>query len=188
MTTRGAGRNLVAHVAPRHAGESFGAQEARGRPLRTLSHPPRAARMPVRERGHNFWGGRGHKQTDHFSGPHAPFATIQSLSAGSRRCARRSCHHQGLADSVGSVPTYAIMTIEVMSLAIVQHRHPPARGLLSLISLLSAFLLTGIKRNQTPFREKRTFGVSAPCVFVLLVPRDERPTKTRRLRSPIPLR
>jgi len=34
-------------------------------------------------------------------------------------------------------------------LAIVQHRrHPPARGLLSLISFLSAFLLTGIKRNQ----------------------------------------
>ena len=29
-----------------------------------------------------------------------------------------------------------------------QHCHPPARGLLSLISLLRAFLLTGIKRNQ----------------------------------------
>ena len=34
-------------------------------------------------------------------------------------------------------------------LAIVQHRHPPARGLLSLISLLRAFPLTGINRNQS---------------------------------------
>jgi len=40
-------------------GEVTGAQEARGRPLRTPSHPSRAARTPVRERGHNFWG-RGH--------------------------------------------------------------------------------------------------------------------------------
>ena len=59
MTTPGAGHNLVAHVAPRHVGEVTGAQEARGRPLRTPSHPSRAARTPVRERGHNFWG-RGH--------------------------------------------------------------------------------------------------------------------------------
>ena len=43
--------------APR--GEVTGAQEARGRPLRTPLHPSRAARTPVRERGHNFWG-RGH--------------------------------------------------------------------------------------------------------------------------------
>ena len=40
------------------------------------------------------------------------------------------------------------MEVSSRRLAIVQHRHPPARGLLSLISLLSAFLLTGIKRNQ----------------------------------------
>ena len=33
-------------------------------------------------------------------------------------------------------------------LAIVQHRHLLARGLLSLFSLLRAFLLTVIKRNQ----------------------------------------
>jgi hypothetical protein len=46
-------------VAPRHVGEVTGAQEARGRPLSTPSHPSRAARTPVRERGHNFWG-RGH--------------------------------------------------------------------------------------------------------------------------------
>ena len=60
----------------------------------------------VRERGRNFWG-RRHKQNDYFlgPGPHAPFATIQSLSlsVGSRRRARGSCHHQGLADSVGGV-------------------------------------------------------------------------------------
>ena len=42
------------------------------------------------------------------------------------------------------------MFMEVSSrrLAIVQHFNLPARGLLSLLSLLSAFLLTGIKRNQ----------------------------------------
>ena len=38
------------------------------------------------------------------------------------------------------------MEVSSRRLAIVQHRHPPARGLLSLITLLSAFLLTGIKR------------------------------------------
>ena len=63
MTTRGACHNLVAHVAPRHVGEVTEAQEARGRPLRTPSHPSRVAsratRAPVRERGHNFLG-RGH--------------------------------------------------------------------------------------------------------------------------------
>jgi len=40
------------------------------------------------------------------------------------------------------------MEVSSRRLAIVQHRHPPARGLLSLISLLSAFSLTGINRNQ----------------------------------------
>jgi hypothetical protein len=44
------------------------------------------------------------------------------------------------------------MEVSSRRLAIVQHRHPPARGLLSLISLLSAFLLTGIKRNQAESR------------------------------------
>ena len=42
--------------------------------------------------------------------------------------------------------------------AIVQHRHPPARGLLSLISLLRAFLLTGIKRNQAGLVPNRLFS------------------------------
>ena len=59
MNARGAGQNLVAHVAPRHVGEVAGAQEARGRPLRSPSHPSRAARTRVRERDYNFWG-RGH--------------------------------------------------------------------------------------------------------------------------------
>ena len=44
--------------------------------------------------------------------------------------------------------TEVFMEVSSRRLAIVQHRHLPARGLLSLISLLSAFLLTGIKRNQ----------------------------------------
>ena len=44
-------------------------------------------------------------------------------------------------------------------LAIVQHRHPTARGLLSLISFLSAFLLTGIKRS--PANGAEATGTSA---------------------------
>ena len=44
--------------------------------------------------------------------------------------------------------TEVFMEVSSRRLAIVQHRHPPARGLLSLISLLSAFPLTGINRNQ----------------------------------------
>ena len=41
-----------------------------------------------------------------------------------------------------------LMEVSSRRLAIVQHRHLPARGLLSLFSLLSAFSLTVIKRNQ----------------------------------------
>ena len=40
------------------------------------------------------------------------------------------------------------MDVSSRRLAPVQHRHLPARGLLSLPSLLRAFLLTVIKRNQ----------------------------------------
>ena len=40
------------------------------------------------------------------------------------------------------------MEVSSRRLAIVQHRHLPARGLLSLFSLLRAFSLTVIKRNQ----------------------------------------
>ena len=40
------------------------------------------------------------------------------------------------------------MEVSSRRLASVQHFHLPAHGLLSLLSLLSAFLLTGIKRNQ----------------------------------------
>ena len=44
--------------------------------------------------------------------------------------------------------TEVFMEVSSRRLAIVQHFHLPALGLLSLFSLLSAFLLTGIKRNQ----------------------------------------
>jgi hypothetical protein len=40
------------------------------------------------------------------------------------------------------------MDVSSRRLAPVQHRHLPARGLLSLFSLLRAILLTAIKRNQ----------------------------------------
>ena len=54
----------------------------------------------------------------------------------------------GVGITTGWGETEVFMEVSSRRLAIVQHRHPPARGLLSLISLLSAFLLTGIKRNQ----------------------------------------
>ena len=44
--------------------------------------------------------------------------------------------------------TEVLMDVSSRRLAPVQHRHLPARGLLSLFSLLRAFLLTVIKRNQ----------------------------------------
>ena len=44
--------------------------------------------------------------------------------------------------------TGVLMEVSSWRLAPVQHRHLPARGLLSLFSLLRAFLLTVIKRNQ----------------------------------------
>ena len=46
------------------------------------------------------------------------------------------------------------MEVSSRRLAIVQHRHPPARGLLSLISLLRAFPLTGINRNQSEAKDQ----------------------------------
>ena len=54
----------------------------------------------------------------------------------------------GVGITTGWGETEVFMEVSSRRLAIVQHRHPLARGLLSLISLLSAFLLTGIKRNQ----------------------------------------
>jgi hypothetical protein len=47
----------------------------------------------------------------------------------------------------------------------VQHRHLPARGLLSLFSLLRAFPLTVIKRNQA---EEASSRLSAPTVMQAL--------------------
>ena len=54
----------------------------------------------------------------------------------------------GVGITTGWGETEVFMEVSSRRLAIVQHRHPPARGLLSLISLLSTFLLTGIKRNH----------------------------------------
>ena len=44
--------------------------------------------------------------------------------------------------------TDVLMEVSSWRLAPVQHRHLPARGLLSLFSFLRAFLLTAIKRNR----------------------------------------
>ena len=55
----------------------------------------------------------------------------------------------GVGITTGWGETEVFMGVSSRRLAIVQHRHPPARGLLSLISLLSAFSLTGINRNQS---------------------------------------
>ena len=54
----------------------------------------------------------------------------------------------GVGVTTGWDETEVFMEVSSRRLAIVQHRRPPARGLLSLISLLSAFSLTGINRNQ----------------------------------------
>ena len=55
---------------------------------------------------------------------------------------------RGVGITTGWGETEVFMEVSSRRLAIVQHRHPPARGLLSLISLLSAFSLTGINWNQ----------------------------------------
>ena len=54
----------------------------------------------------------------------------------------------GLGMTAGWGEIEVFMDISSWRLALVQHRHLPARGLLSLFSLLRAFLLTVIKRNQ----------------------------------------
>ena len=63
--------------------------------------------------------------------------------------------------------TEVFMEVSSRRLAIVQHRHPPARGLLSLIRLLSAFLLTGIKRNHGfhIFEKFLHFPLTVLCVL-----------------------
>ena len=70
----------------------------------------------------------------------------------------------GVGITTGWGETEVFMEVSSRRLAIVQHRHPPARGLLSLIRLLRAFLLTGIKWNQvqrTPTRTNR--GKESRC-------------------------
>ena len=54
----------------------------------------------------------------------------------------------GFGMTTGWGETEVPMDVSPRRLAPVQHRHLPARGLLSLFSLLRAFLLTVIKRNQ----------------------------------------
>ena len=54
----------------------------------------------------------------------------------------------GVSMTTGWGETEVPMDVSSRRLAPVQHRHLPARGLLSLLSLLRAFLLTVIKRNQ----------------------------------------
>ena len=54
----------------------------------------------------------------------------------------------GVGITTGWGETEVFMEVSSRRLAVVQHRHPPERGLLSLISLLRAFPLTGINRNQ----------------------------------------
>ena len=63
-------------------------------------------------------------------------------------CVAASLHMLTMGSDVSGPVTEVFMEVSFRRLAIVQHRHPPARGLLSLASLLSAFLLTGIKRSQ----------------------------------------
>ena len=54
----------------------------------------------------------------------------------------------GVGITAGWGETEVFMEVSSRRLAIVQHCHLPAHGLLSLLSLLSAFLLAGIQRNQ----------------------------------------
>ena len=50
--------------------------------------------------------------------------------------------------TAGWSETEVLMDVSTRRLAPVQHRHLPARGLLSVFSLLRAFLLNAIKRNH----------------------------------------
>ena len=54
----------------------------------------------------------------------------------------------GVGMPAGWGETEVLVGVSSRRLAPVQHRHLPARGLLSLFSLLRAFLLNVIKRNQ----------------------------------------
>ena len=97
-------------MAPRHVGEVTWAQEARGRPLRTPSHPSRAARTPVRERGHNFWG-RGHNLKRSF------LRTARTVCHDSKLENRLKTPREGIVPSLRPgrlrgehAPTYAIVT------------------------------------------------------------------------------
>ena len=79
--------------------------------------------------------------------------------------------------------TEVLMDVSSRRLAPVQHRHLPARGLLSLLSLLRAFLLNIIKKSISPkvryylqdqvlvvvTREFLKFGGNPPCAAEAVV-------------------
>ena len=75
----------------------------------------------------------------------------------------------GVGITSGWGDTEVFMEVSSRRLAIVQHRHLPAHGLLSLFGLLGAFLLTGIKRNQAeschPLLDRDDFAGAAQIVI-----------------------
>ena len=64
--------------------------------------------------------------------------------------ARKNYHEFVLMDQnyCGWGETEVLMDVSFRRLALVQHRHLPAHGLLSFIRLLRAFRLNVVKRNQ----------------------------------------
>ena len=73
--------------------------------------------------------------------------------------------------------TEVLLDVSSRRLAPVQHRHLPARGLLSLFSLLRGFLLNAIKRNQAAqdrVDEQRVSGADG-CFRLALAPRRGAP-------------
>ena len=73
-----------------------------------------------------------------------------------------------------------LMDVSSRRLAPVKHRHLPARGLLSLPSLLSAFLLTAIKRTQARERDRIT---TKHTYYEKTWPTSDRPHDTELLRQ-----
>ena len=63
-------------------------------------------------------------------------------------CEGHSCLLEEVGITSGWGETDVLMEVSSRRLAPVKHRHLPARGLLSLFSLLRAFLLTVIERNS----------------------------------------
>ena len=101
----------------------------------------------------------------------------------------------GVGITTGWGETEVFMEVSSRRLATVQHRHLPARGLLSLISLLRAFPLTGINRNQSlqPFGMENfarpAFHETMPVAAARWLPSSARRTHARpslRNHDPLP--